>query len=138
MKRIIYILIFLLTIQTNGQNSTGKKKFRVDLLTVEKTTNNTIISSIIETYSDGKRIKAVVSDFDGISIFFIDSKDVVDNKIILKIYGPKCSILEKEFNIKDDLNTKINLEYGKTEYNHYTQMSKMLDKLKIVFEIGKE
>ena len=138
MKRIIYILILLLTIQMHGQDSNEKKKFKVELLTVEKTSNDTIISTIIETYSDGKRIKAAMSDFDGISVFFIDSKDVVDDKILLKLHGPKCSILEKEYNLTDDINTKIDLEYGETEYTHYTQLSIMLNKLNIVFEVKRE
>jgi hypothetical protein len=138
MKHLIYIIIFLLSIQTNGQNSTEKRKYRIDLLTVEKTSKDTIISAIIETYSGGKRIQTAVSNFDGISIFYIDSKNVVDNRIRLKIYGPKCRIFEEEYNLKTDLNIKINLDYGETEYTHYTQMSKMLEKLKIVFEIGEE
>ena len=138
MKHLIYIIIILFSIQTNGQNSTDKKEFRIDLLTVEKTSKDTIISAIIETYSGGKRIQAAVSDFDGISIFNIDSENIVDNKIRFKIYGPKCRLFEKEYNLTVDLNTQINLEYGETEYTHYTQMSKMLDKLKIVFEIGEE
>lgn len=60
------------------------------------------------------------------------------NRIRLKIYGPKCRIFEQEYILEADLNTKISLVYGETEYTHYTQMSKMLDKLKIVFEIGEE
>lgn len=138
MKHLIYIIIILFSIQTNGQNSTEKRKYRIDLLTIEKTSNDTIISSIIETYSGGKRIQAAVSDFDGISIFYIDSENIVDNRIRLKIYGPKCRIFEQEYILEADLNTKISLVYGETEYTHYTQMSKMLDKLKIVFEIGEE
>ncbi len=85
MKHLIYIIIILFSIQTNGQNSSEIKKFRIDLLTVEKTTNDTIISSIIEIYSGGKRIETDISDFDGISIFHINSKDVIDHKIRLKI-----------------------------------------------------
>lgn len=131
MKHIIYILIFLLTTQTNGQNSIEKKKFKVELLTVEKTSKDTIINTIIETYSGGKRIIAAMSDFDGISVFFIDPKNVIDDKILLKIYGPKCSILEKEYNLTDDINTVINLEYGETEYTDYNQLSRILKKLNI-------
>ncbi|WP_303317328.1 hypothetical protein Q4Q34_01395 [Flavivirga abyssicola] len=131
MKHLIYIIIILFSIQTNGQNSTEKKQFRIDLLTVEKTTNDTIISSIIEIYSGEKRIETSTSDFDGISIFFIKSKDVIDDKIRLKIYGPKCSIFEKEYILTDDLNTKINLEYGETEYTHHNQTMEMYEKLNI-------
>jgi hypothetical protein len=131
MKSLIYIIIFLFSIHTNGQNSTEKEQFRIDLLTIEKTTNDTIISSIIEIYSNDKRIETDISDFDGISIFFIKSKDVIDNKIRLKIYGPKCSVFEKEYILTDDLNTKINLEYGETEYTHHNQSREMKKKLKI-------
>ena len=120
----------------NGQNSTVKKKFKVDLLTLEKTSNDTIISSIVEAYSGGKRIQAAVSDFDGISIFYINTKEVVNDKIRLKIYGPKCNVFEKEYILKTDLTTEIKLEYGESEYTHYTQMGEMLRKLKIRLEIG--
>ncbi|ALM20536.1 hypothetical protein AAT17_04435 [Nonlabens sp. MIC269] len=141
MKHLIYIFIILFTIQTSGQDSTEKKQFRVDLLTVEKTTKDTIISSIVEIYSGEKRIKTDISDFDGISIFFIKSKDIVNDKIRLKIYGPKCSIFEKEYTLKDDLNTTINLEYGETEYTHHSQTMEMYKKLNIkpkIFECGYE
>ena len=110
----------------------------MDLLTIERSTNDTIKAAIVETYSGGKRIHAGVSDFDGISIFFISAKDIVNDKISLKIYGPKCNIFEKEYTIKTDLNTKIKLVYGKSEYTHYTQMSKMLRKLNIRLEVGEE
>nr|WP_295706209.1 hypothetical protein [uncultured Lacinutrix sp.] len=139
MKHLIYIIIVLFSIQTNGQNSTEKKQFRVDLLTVEKTSNDTIISAIIEVYSGKKRIETDISDFDGISIFFINSKDIMDDKIRLKIHGPKCSVYEKQYNLTDDLNTKINLEYGETDYTHHNQTFEMYKKLKIkpkVFECG--
>jgi hypothetical protein len=141
MKHLIYIFIILFSIQTNGQNSTKKKQFRIDLLTVEKTTNDTIISSIIEIYSGEKRIETDKSDFDGISIFFIKTKDIINDKIRLKIYGLKCSIFEKEYILTDDLNTKINLEYGETEYTHHNQTMEMYKKLNIklkIFECGFE
>ena len=139
MKHIAYIIIIFLSIQTNGQNSTVKKEFRVDLLTVEKSSNDTFIGSIIEVYSGEKRIETDISNFDGISIFYINSKDVVNDKIRLKIYGPKCSVFEKEYNLENDLNTRINLEYGKTEYTHHNQLSEMYKKLNIkpkLFECG--
>ena len=131
MKHLIYIIIIFISIQTNGQNSNEKKKFRIDLLTVEKNSNDTIRGSIIEVYSGEKRIKTDLSDFDGVSRFLINSKDIVDDKIRLKIYGPKCSIFEKDYNLKDDLNTKIKLEYGETEYTHHNQLNRMYKKLNI-------
>ena len=132
-------MILLFSIQMNGQNENGKKQFRVDLLTVEKSSKDTIIGSIIEIYSGEKRIETDISDFDGISILVINSKDIVDDKIRLKIYGPKCSIFEKGYHLTNDLNTKINLEYGETEYTHHNQLSEMYKKLNIkpkVFECG--
>ncbi len=131
MKNLIYIILFVFSVQTNAQKSSEKKKFRIELLTYEKTSNDTISISIIEVYSGGKRIETSISGFDGISIFYINSEEVVDHKINLKIYGPKCSIFEKEYNLTDDLNTKINLEYGDTEYTHHNQRFKMHKKLNI-------
>ena len=102
MKHLIYIVIILFSIQTNGQNSTERKQFRVDLLTIEKNTKDTLIGSIIEVFSGEKRIETDISDFDGISIFFLNSKDIINNKVLLKIHGKKCSVFEKEYELTDD------------------------------------
>ncbi|MEH1008367.1 hypothetical protein VDP25_11525 [Winogradskyella sp. ECml5-4] len=67
MKHLIYIIIVLFSIQTNGQESTEKKQFRVDLLTIEKNTKDTLVGSIIEVFSGEKRIETDMTDFDGIS-----------------------------------------------------------------------
>ena len=131
MKHLIYIVIILFTIQTNGQNSTEKKQYRIDLLTLEKNTKDTLISSIVEVFSGEKRIETSISDFDGISIFFLKSKDIINNKIRLKIHGLKCSVFEKEYELTDDLNTEIHLEYGETEYTNRNQLSEMRKKLDI-------
>ena len=131
MKHLIYIIIILFSIQTNGQNSTEKKQFRIDLLTLEKNTKDTLISSIVEVFSGEKRIETSISDFDGISIFFLNSKDIINNKIRLKIHGLKCSVFEKEYELTDDLNTEIHLEYGESEYTNRNQLSEMRKKLDI-------
>ncbi len=141
MKYLIYIIIILLSIQTNGQNSTEQKQFRIDLLTIEKNTKDSLIGSIIEVFSGKKRIETDISNFDGISIFFLKSKDIMDNKIRLKIHGMKCVVFEKEYELIDDLNTEIYLEYGVSEYTNKNQLSEMHKKLNIklkVFECGIE
>lgn len=87
MKNLISIAIILFSIQINGQNLTLSKQFRVDLLTIEQNTKDTLIGSIIEVFSGEKRIETDISDFDGISIFYLNSKDIINNKILLKIHG---------------------------------------------------
>ena len=141
MKHLIYIIIILFSIQTNGQNSAEKKQFRIDLLTLEKNSKDTLIGSIIEVFSGEKRIETSISDFDGISIFFLKSEDIINNKIRFKIHGLKCSLFEKEYELKDDLNIEIYLEYGKSEYTNPNQLSEMYKKLNIkpkMFECGFE
>jgi len=118
MKKIIYILPLLFSLSIIGQTENSKKKFRIELLTIEKKTKDTLIGSFTEIYSGHKRIKAkCCTDFDGIDIFYIDTKDIVDNSIYMKIYGRKCKPYKKKFSIKDDLKTTVYLKYGKTEYN---------------------
>ena len=131
MKHLIYIFVFLFSIDSIGQESSENMKFQIVMNTFEKTSNDTIRSSIIEVYSGEKRIETAISDFDGNSIFQINSKDIVDDKIILKVYGPKCRIFEEKYLITNDLNIKIHLEYGETEYFHHNQLYKMLKKLDI-------
>ena len=131
MKHLIYIIIILFSIQTNGQDSTEKKQFRIDILTIEKNTKDTLVGSIIEVFSGEKRIETDMSNFDGISIFFLKSKDITNNKIRLKIHGMKCSEFEKEFELTDDLNTEIYLEYGESEYTNKNQLSEIHKKLNI-------
>ncbi|WP_298426906.1 hypothetical protein [uncultured Kordia sp.] len=131
MKHLIYIIIILFSIQTNGQNSTEKNQFRVDLLTVEKHTKDTLIGSIVEVFSGERRIETSISDFDGISIFFLKSKDIANDKIRLKIHGMNCSEFEMEYELNNDLNTKIYLEYGESEYTNRNQLIEMYKKFDI-------
>lgn len=131
MKNLISIAIILFSIQINGQNLTLSKQFRVDLLTIEQNTKDTLIGSIIEVFSGEKRIETDISDFDGISIFYLNSKDIINNKILLKIHGKKCSEFENEYKLTNDLNTTIYLEYGESEYTHPNQLSEMYKKLNI-------
>ncbi|MCX2839837.1 hypothetical protein OQ279_17055 [Salinimicrobium sp. MT39] len=131
MKNFSYILFFLLCIQVNGQNPPDRKQFKVDLLTIEKKSKDTLAGSIIEIYSGGKRIETDITDFDGISIFYLNESDIVDKKIRLKIYGLKCKFYESTFSIKEDLKKTIYLQYGQTEYNDPHQIHKMYEKLNI-------
>jgi len=131
MNRIFYITIFLLSHYVNGQNANEIKDFRVDLLTIEKNSKEIIAGSIIEIFSGGKRIETDVSDFDGISIFLLNSEAVVDNKIRLIIYGPKCKRYTKKYYINSDLKININLKYGKTKYQTYKDYPLMLSELNI-------
>jgi hypothetical protein len=135
MKQLIYIFVLLYSINSIGQESSENMKFQIFINTFEKTSNDTIGSSIIEIYSGEKRIETAISDFDGNSILEINSKDIVDNKIILKVYGPKCRIFEEKYLITNNLNIKIHLEYGETEYFHHNQLYKMLKKLDIKLNI---
>ncbi|KAB1067414.1 hypothetical protein F6U93_10220 [Tamlana haliotis] len=131
MKHLIYIILICFCIQLNGQNGNDIKDFTIKLTLIEKNSNNLLAGSIIEIFSGQTRIKTDVSDFDGISFFYLNPKNIIDNKILLKIHGLKCKILEKEFTINNDLNTKIYLEYGETEYTHPKQISEMYKKLNI-------
>jgi hypothetical protein len=82
-------------------------------------------------FSGEKRIETSISDFDGISIFSLKSKDIVNNNIRLKIHGINCSVFEKEHELNNDLNTKIYLEYGESEYTNRNQLSEMYKNLDI-------
>lgn len=138
MKDIIYIIAFLFFIHSNGQNKSLKDKFRVDLLIIEKTTKDTLVSSIIEVFSGGKRIETNISDFDGISVFGINSKEVVNNKILLRVHGVKCSVFEKEYELIEDMHTRVYLEYGNSDYSHRNQLSKMYKILNIEPKVYEE
>lgn len=123
----------------NGQSNINGKQFIVDLLILEKISKDTLAGSIIEIYSGGVRIKTDLSDFDGISFFYLNTNEIENNKISLKIHGLNCELFEKEYKMTDDLKTEIYLEYGKTEYTNRNQMSEMFKKLNIkpeFFECG--
>ncbi|MFH6971742.1 hypothetical protein [Flavobacterium petrolei] len=121
MKNIIYTLFVLFSLSIFGQTEKFKKDFRVDLLTIEKNTKDTLIGTFTEVYSGNKRIQAkCCSDFDGIDIFYLNPQDIVDNTIYMKFYARKCKPYKKKFIIKSDLKTTIYLKYGKTDYNTKT------------------
>ncbi len=136
MKNIIYILFLLFSLSIIGQTENIKKDFRVDLLTIEKNTRDTLIGTFTEIYSGNKRIKAeCCTDFDGIDIFYINPKDIVDNRIYMKFYGRKCKPYKKKFIIRGDLKTTIYLKYGKTEYNtKIKDFEMMFKKLNIEYD----
>lgn len=131
MKHLIYIIIILFSLQAKAQVSTENKQFKIDVMTLEKRTKDTLFASIIEVFSGEKRIETATTDFDGRSIFFIKSEDIVHNKIRMKIHGMKCTVHEKEYELTADLNTKIYLEYGVSEYTNPNQLSEMNKKLNI-------
>jgi hypothetical protein len=118
MKNIIYILFLLFSLSVIGQTENIKNEFRVDLLTIEKNTKDTLTGTFTEVYSGNKRIEAkCCTDFNGIDIFYIDPKEIIDNSIDMKFYGRRCKTYKKKFIITGDLKATIYLEYGKTEYN---------------------
>lgn len=118
MKNIIYTLFVLFSLSIFGQTEKFKRDFRVDLLTIEKNTKDTLIGTFTEVYSGNKRIQAkCCSDFDGIDIFYLNPQDIVDNTIYMKFYARKCKPYKKKFIIKSDFKTTIYLKYGKTDYN---------------------
>ncbi|OEI79888.1 hypothetical protein AST99_11400 [Formosa algae] len=96
MKHLIYIFILLFFIQSNGQNTSETSFLRLDLLILEKTTKDTLVASIVELYSGEQKIETDLSDLVGKSILIVNSKDIIDNKILLKIYGRKCKPFETE------------------------------------------
>ncbi len=104
-------------------------------MTIEKNSKDTLVGSIIEVFSGKKRIETDITDFDGISIFFLKTNSIVNNKIRLKIHGLNCSIFEKEYELSNDLNTKVYLEYGESEYTNRNQISEMRKKLDIKLKL---
>ena len=141
MKNIIYTLFVLFSLSIFGQAEKFKKDFRVDLLTIEKNTKDTLIGTFTEVYSGNKRIQAkCCSDFDGIDIFYLNPQDIVDNTIYMKFYARKCKPYKKKFIIKSDLKTTIYLSYGKTDYNtkidDFRMMFKKLNIERDTFKCG--
>ncbi|MEZ7504436.1 hypothetical protein [Flavobacterium sp. Arc2] len=133
MKNVIYILFLLLSLSIIGQTKNIKKNFRVELLTIEKKTKDTLIGTFTEIYSGNKRIEAkCCTDFYGVDIFYIDPEKIVDNRIYMKFYGRRCKTYKKKFIIKGDLKATIYLKYGKTLYNSKIEdFEMMFKKLKI-------
>jgi hypothetical protein len=107
----------------------------LNLKTIIKDSTDVLPFSIIEIFSGDVRIDTGQTDFDGIDIFVISSGSIIDNKILIKIYGIKCEVFENEYMINDNLKLIINLEYRETTYNHLSQMGDMFKKLNIIFNL---
>ena len=138
MKTIISLLILIITVNAVGQNIDSKKDIVFRYLAVEKNTKDTLIGAFTEVFSGKKRIKAkCCTDFDGVEILSLNANDIVNNKIVMKIYGMKCKPFKKKFLVKQDVNTTIYLKYGKTDYNKITDYDWMSKKLNIEYEIVK-
>ena len=136
MKTILSLLI--ITINAVGQNIDSKKDIVFRYLAVEKNTKDTLIGAFTEVFSGNKRIKAkCCTDFNGVEILSLNQNDIVDNKIVMKIYGMKCKPIKKKFIVNENVNTTIYLKYGKTDYNKVTDYDWMRKKLNIEYEIVK-
>lgn len=138
MKTIIFLLILIITVNAVGQNIDSKKDIHFRYLAVEKNTKDTLIGAFTEVFSGNKRILAkCCTDFDGLERFTLNVNDIVDNKIVMKIYGMKCKPFKKRFIVNGDVKTTIYLKYGKTDYNKVTDYDWMSKKLNIEYEIVK-
>jgi hypothetical protein len=138
MKTILSLLIIIITVNAVGQNIDSKKDIVFRYLAVEKNTKDTLIGAFTEVFSGNKRIKAkCCTDFNGVEILSLNQNDIVDNKIVMKIYGMKCKPIKKKFIVNEDVNTTIYLKYGKTDYNKVTDYDWMRKKLNIEYEIVK-
>ena len=136
MKTILSLLILIITINAVGQNIGSKNDIKFQYLAVEKNTKDTLIGAFTEVFSGNKRILAkCCTDFDGLERFTLNANDIVDNKIIMKIYGMKCKPFKKKFILNGDVKTVIYLKYGKTDYNKITDDDWMRKKLNIKYEI---
>ena len=111
------------------------KRNILNLKTIIKDSTDVLSYSIIEIFSGDVRIDTGQTDFDGIDIFVISSGSIIDNKILIKIYGIKCEVFENEYMINDNLKLIINIEYRETTYNHLSQMGDMFKKLNIIFNL---
>jgi hypothetical protein len=139
MKTILSLLILIITVNAVGQTIDSKKDIHFRYLAVEKNTKDTLIGAITEVFSGNKRILAkCCTDFDGLESFTLNVNDIVDNKIVMKIYGMKCKPFKKRFIVNGDVKTTIYLKYGKTDYNKVTDEDWMRKKLNIEYEIVKD
>jgi hypothetical protein len=139
MKTILSLLILIITVNAVGQNIDSKKYIDFRYLAVEKNTKDTLIGAFTEIFSGNKRILAkCCTDFNGVEILSLNQNDIVDNKIVMKIYGMKCKPIKKKFIVNGDVNTTIYLKYGKTDYNKITDDEWMRKKLNIKYEIVKD
>jgi hypothetical protein len=138
MKTILSLLIIIIAVNAVGQNIDSKKDIVFRYLAVEINTKDTLIGAFTEVFSGNKRILAkCCTDFNGVEILSLNQNDIVDNKIVMKVYGMKCKPIKKKFIVNGDVNTTIYLKYGKTDYNKKTDYDWMRKKLNIECEIIK-
>ena len=90
------------------------KRNILNLKTIIKDSTDVLPFSIIEIFSGDVRIDTGQTDFDGIDIFVISSGSIIDNKILIKIYGIKCEVFENEYMINDF--SQFSLKVGKLFY----------------------
>lgn len=127
------LLSFFLFSNFYQQDYIYQKDIKIELFTSVDKSKNIVAGAIVEVFSGKERIETSVSDFDGISIFHLTPKVIIDNKIILKIYRPKCEIFTKEYIIFSNTKLNIDLLYGVTKYQSHKDFDFMLNELNIRF-----
>lgn len=116
MKTIIILLSFLFLSNVNSQVLEHENRIiNINFTTVVKNSDDVIPLTITEIMSGTERIGVVSGDYDGISSWNVCSRKLIDNKVILRVFGINCKLFEKEYEVKNDLNLNIELEYGESK-----------------------
>ena len=115
-----FSLILLLTSSNVLSQTNAGEMINIKFKTIEKNSKNIISGTATEVWSGNYRIGFINGDFDGISQLDICSKQIVNKKVVLKIYGMKCEYFEKEYLVNGHLDFIVDLKYGKTKFQKMT------------------
>ena len=131
MKHLTFLLLLLISCHAAGQDMPKKEQYLLKVWTLEKQTQDTLRTSILEVFSGERRIATGMTSFAGEAGLSIPVKDIVDDRIRIKVHGLKCRVLEKTFAISSDMTVRLYPEYGETDYTHPNQSLAKKRKLKI-------
>lgn len=128
MRRILYLLCMLLGTSAFAQTAKFERKLEFVFTILQKETKTLMPGSIVEVFSGDKRIDVGISDYSGRQFAYLNPKDIIDNKILIKVYGIKCKPHEQTMIVKQDLAKTIYLSYGNTEYTKASDIGKLMKK----------
>ncbi|MFC5048412.1 hypothetical protein ACFSTE_13740 [Aquimarina hainanensis] len=116
---LTYLSALLLFLNSNAQTISNESKMLHTIFKViDAHAHIEAPLTIIEISSGNKRINRVQTDFDGLSPWDICSKELIDHKFKIKVFGMNYKPFEKGYSIKNDTILTIKLYPSEVKFKN--------------------
>ncbi|MBG6130330.1 hypothetical protein IWQ47_001587 [Aquimarina sp. EL_43] len=116
---LIYLSALLLFLNCRAQSTNSKNKILHTFFKVIDADSHTEVPiAVIVINSGNKRIDVIDTDYDGIGIWEVCSKKIVNHNIKISVFGMNYKPFEKSYTITTDTKLTIELKSGKGKFKN--------------------